>query len=131
MNSVITALLVLAILPWVCAWIAGYFKHRQLGSVDNKNPRLQAMELSGAGARVVAAQANSWEALAIFSAAVLALSISGIPLASIANLALIFTGLRVLYIAAYLANQDALRSGVWLGGYGICIYFFYLALSAA
>jgi len=49
---------------------------------------------------------------------------------AIANLALIFTGLRILYVVAYLANQDALRSAIWLGSYGICLYFFYLAFSA-
>ncbi|MGB1140696.1 MAG: MAPEG family protein [Halioglobus sp.] len=130
MNSVLTALLALTILPWVCAWMAGYFKHKQLGTVDNKNPRLQSAELTGAGARVVAAQANTWEALAIFSAAVLAVFISGVPMEAIANLALIFTGLRILYIVAYLANQDALRSAIWLGSYGICMYFFYLAFGA-
>ena len=57
MNAVITALLVLCILPIACAWIAGYHKHKQLGKVDNKEPRVQAQHLTGAGARAVAAQA--------------------------------------------------------------------------
>ena len=129
MNSVITALLVLCVLPIVCAWIGGYFRHKQLGSVDNKEPRLQSAQLSGAGARAVAAQANSWEALGIFSAAVLALVISGVSLDSVATLALVYTLLRVVYIPLYIGNIDALRSLVFIGGFGICMYMFYLALS--
>jgi uncharacterized MAPEG superfamily protein len=130
MNTVIGCLLVLCILPLSCAWIAGFHRQKQLGSVDNKEPRTQALKLTGAGARAVAAQANSWEALAVFSAAVLAVSVSGRELASIATLALAFVALRVVYIAVYLANQDKLRSLIFLVGYGICMYIFYLALTA-
>ncbi len=128
MTTVIAALLILCILPISCAWIAGYHRHRQFGKVDNKEPRIQSQQLTGAGARAVAAQANSWEALAVFSAAVLALFISGVDLASVSTLALVFTALRIVYIPLYLANIDALRSLVFLGGYGICLYMFYLAL---
>jgi uncharacterized MAPEG superfamily protein len=98
--------------------------------VDNKEPRTQSLKLTGAGARAVAAQANSWEALAIFSAAVLAVFISGIDMQRIATLAMVFVALRVAYIAVYLANQDKLRSLIFLVGFGICMYLFYLALSA-
>lgn len=130
MNTVIGCLLVLCVLPLACAWIAGYHKQKQLGKVDNKEPRTQSMQLTGAGARAVAAQGNSWEALAVFSAALLAVFISGRALDSIATLALAFVGLRVIYIGVYLANQDKLRSLIFLVGYGICMYLFYLALSA-
>jgi len=97
--------------------------------VDNKEPRTQANQLTGAGARACAAQANSWEALAIFSAAVLALIIAGVDLASISTLALIYTGLRIAYSPLYIGNVDKLRSLVFLGGFGICMYLFYLALT--
>ena len=129
MDTVITALLILCILPISGAWIAGYHKNKQLGTVDNKEPRTQANQLTGAGARACAAQANSWEALAIFSAAVLALVIAGVDLASISTLALIYTGLRIAYIPLYIGNVDQLRSLVFLGGFGICMYLFYLALT--
>ena len=131
MNTVITCLLILSLMPLVCAWIGGYFRQKQLGAVDNKEPRLQNQQLTGAGARAVAAQANTWEALAVFTAAVVAISISGLDLAGIATLATVFVALRVLYIVLYLANQDILRSLVYLAGLGICVYFFYLALSHA
>jgi uncharacterized MAPEG superfamily protein len=130
MNTVIGSLLILCILPLACAWIGGYFRQKQLGKVDNKEPRTQSLQLTGAGARAVAAQGNSWEALAVFSAAVLAVSISGIDLQRIATLAQVFVALRIVYIGAYLANQDKLRSLIFLVGFGICMYLFYLALSA-
>ncbi|MCR9103712.1 MAG: MAPEG family protein [Gammaproteobacteria bacterium] len=129
MTTVISCLLVLCILPIACAWIAGYFRHKQFGAVDNKEPRVQSAQLTGAGARAVAAQANCWEALALFSAALLALVIAGVALESIASLAIAFTLLRLVYIALYIADRDALRSLVFIGGFGICMYLFYLALS--
>jgi uncharacterized MAPEG superfamily protein len=130
MNTIIGSLLILCILPLTCAWIAGYHRQKQLGSVDNKEPRIQSMKLTGAGARAVAAQANSWEALAVFSATILAVFISGIELQSIARLAAVFVALRIAYIPLYIGNQDKLRSLVFLAGFGICMYLFYLALTA-
>ena len=130
MNIVIISLLILVILPVSCAWIAGYYRQKQFGSVDNKEPRVQSQQLSGPGARAVAAQSNSWEALAVFSAAILAVFIGGIDLDSIRMPVMIFTALRIAYIPAYIADLDKLRSLIFIGGYGICIYLIYLALSA-
>lgn len=131
MNTVIGSLLALCILPLTCAWIAGYHRQKQLGSVDNKEPRTQSQQLTGAGARAVAAQANSWEALAVFSAAILAVFISGVDLQSIATWVVVFVALRIAYIGLYIGNLDKLRSLVFLIGLGICIYFFVLALNAS
>ena len=130
MNTIIGSLLILCILPLSCAWIAGYHRQKQLGSIDNKEPRIQALQLTGAGARAMAAQANSWEALAVFSAAILAVFISGVALQSVANWAMAFVALRIVYIPMYIGNQDKLRSLVFIAGFGICIYLFYLALNA-
>jgi uncharacterized MAPEG superfamily protein len=129
MTSVIATLLILCILPISCSWIGGYFRNKQLGSIDNKEPRVQSAQLTGAGARAVAAQANSWEALALFSTAVLAVLLSGLDPERIATLSLVYAALRIVYIPLYLANKDALRSLVFIGGFGICMYVFYLALS--
>jgi uncharacterized MAPEG superfamily protein len=130
MNTVIGSLLIMCILPLACAWIAGYHRQKQLGSVDNKEPRIQSQQLTGAGARAVAAQGNTWEALAVFSAAILAVFISGVDLQSITTPVMVFVALRVAYIPVYIGNIDKLRSLIFLVGYGICIYLIYLALSA-
>jgi uncharacterized MAPEG superfamily protein len=130
MNTVIGSLMIMCILPLACAWIAGYHRQKQLGSVDNKEPRIQSQQLTGAGARAVAAQGNTWEALAVFSAAILAVFISGIDLASISTQVMVFVALRIAYIPVYIGNWDKLRSLIFLVGYGICLYLIYLALNA-
>ena len=131
MNTVILSLLILSLLPLICAWTAGFYRQKQLGSVDNKEPRLQSLQLTGAGARAVAAQSNTWEALGVYSAAILAVFISGIDLQSISTPIMVFVALRVAYIPLYIGNIDKLRSLSFIAGLGICIYLFYIALSAA
>ena len=66
----------------------------------------------------------------MFSATILAVFISGIELQSIARLAMVFVALRIVYIPLYIGNQDKLRSLVFLAGFGICMYLFYLAITA-
>lgn len=130
MQTVIACLLIVTFMPMICAWIGGYHRYKQFnGQVDNKTPRIQASKLEGAGHRAYAAQQNCWEALAVFSAGLLALHMSGVALATVATACIVFVLLRAAYIACYLANQDMLRSTVFIGGFGICIYFFYLALT--
>jgi uncharacterized MAPEG superfamily protein len=79
----------------------------------------------------VAAQGNTWEALAVFSAAILAVFISGVDLDSITTPIMVFVALRIAYIPVYIGNIDKLRSLIFLVGYGICIYLIYLAMSAS
>lgn len=128
MNIPVFVLMMLCILPINCAWVSGYFRQKQLGTIDNKNPRAQNTQLTGAGARAVAAQLNAWEALAVYAAALLALTVAQVPVASYATLTLVLLGCRIAHAVCYIANQDILRSFAFLGGYGICIYFFVLAL---
>ncbi len=130
MHTIILSLLILCLLPLICAWTAGYYRQKQFGSVDNKEPRQQSLQLTGAGARAVAAQANTWEALGVYSAAILAVFISGIDLQSIGTPITLFVALRIAYIFLYIGNMDKLRSLSFLTGLGICIYLFYIALSA-
>jgi uncharacterized MAPEG superfamily protein len=128
MNYPIFVLMMLCILPILCGWVSGYYRHKQLGVVDNKHPRIQNTLLKEAGARAVAAQLNAWEALGVYSAALLAVTISNVDAESYAFLTLIFLALRILHSIFYVINQDILRSLVFLGGYGITIYMFILAL---
>lgn len=130
MNTIIVSLLILSVLPLVCAWTAGYYRQKQFGNVDNKEPRLQSLQLTGAGARAVAAQSNTWEALGVYSAAILAIFISGVDLQSIFTPVVVFVALRIAYIPAYIADMDKLRSLIFLVGFGICMYLFYLSLTA-
>ena len=128
MSTVVLALLVASVLPIVCSWVSGYGRHSELGEVDNKNPRLQNAKLTGLGARAVAAQGNAWEALMVLVATVLAMQLAGLEFAAYTSLFQAFIVLRVLHALTYFINQDIVRSIVWIGAYGICIYLMIQAL---
>jgi uncharacterized MAPEG superfamily protein len=127
MTVAFWCLLVACLLPIITAWVCGYFRAKQLGSVDNKHPRAQYVQLEGAGARAFAAQQNAWEALPIFTAAVLVASISGVAPAQSATPALVFIAARILYPIFYIANKDLLRSLAFIVGLGACISLFIMA----
>jgi len=113
--------------PYVFSSAASYFKSQQLGSIDNKQPRDQAAQLTGAGSRAVAAQANAWEAVAVFTAAVTVnhLRPDADPETS-AILAQVFVGARVLHGGFYLADIDKLRSLSFLVALGCAIALFFV-----
>lgn len=88
---------------------------------DNAHPRAQQQQLTGWGARAMAAHANMFEAFPLFAAAVLVVQVSG----SIGMLANVLAGLfivaRVLYTLLYLADRPTLRSLVWGVGFVSCL----------
>ena len=130
MTTPLWCLLIVALLPFPLAFAGGYFKTRQFGRADNKNPREQAMKLEGAGARAVAAQANAWEALGVFTAAQVVLHFANPEAArgsTAANLSLVFVAARLAHPIFYLANIDIARSLVWLIGMGCVVWLFVLA----
>ena len=130
MTTPFWCLLVAVLLPFVLAGLGGYFRSRQFGSVDNKMPRQQSSALEGAGARAVAAQQNAWEALAVFTAAVVVAHLAGADAGASATASLVFVAARILHPIFYVANLDALRSLSFVVGIGACIALFVLAASA-
>ncbi len=124
MTTTLWCLLVVALLPYGLAGLGGYFRLSQLGRIDNKNPRAQARELTGAGARAVAAQANAWEATAFFAAAVVVTHLAGVPEAALAPWAIAYLVTRLLHPVLYLANLDLVRSLVFVAGLGCIVMMF-------
>ncbi|SEK40052.1 Uncharacterized conserved protein, MAPEG superfamily [Roseateles sp. YR242] len=121
-------LIVAALLPVVCAALAkskGYGKRRRDGGFDNQDPRAWLSQQTGWQARANAAQANSFEALPLFVAGVLAAQQMHLDQGRIDMLALAFIGLRVVFIALYLGNQATLRSLVWALGMATSIALFF------
>jgi uncharacterized MAPEG superfamily protein len=121
------ALLVACLLPIVCAGLAksGTFTTpRSQGGYDNADPRAWLARQTGRRARANAAQANSFEALPLFIAAVLVSHMLGAAQAMVDFLSWSFIALRVAYIAAYVADRAALRSVVWLAGLLTCVALF-------
>jgi uncharacterized MAPEG superfamily protein len=88
---------------------------------DNRNPRQWESGLSGWQHRAVAAQANGFEALPLFIAAIVLAQQAHADQARIDLLAMTFIGIRLAYVAAYLMNQAALRSLIWFTGLGVSI----------
>ena len=117
-------ILVSCLLPVLCAGAAkspGFGKPRREGGFDNNNPRQWLAKQQGWQARAHAAQQNSFEALPVLIAQQLQASQRLID-----NLALLFVAARIGYIGAYIADQAALRSTLWIVGLGTCIALFFL-----
>ena len=130
MTTPLWCLLVVVFLPYASAFTAGYFRGKQFGTADNKNPRAQAAQLEGTGARIYAAQANAWEAVAMFTAAVTVAHLAGADPDRSATAALVFLAARLAHFAFYLADLDKLRTLVFLIGWVCCLWLFGLAISA-
>jgi len=122
MRTALVVLIILCFLPYVMAGISGYYRRKQLGAVDNKKPREQYTQLQGPGARAVAAQQNAWEALILYSAAILSVAASRVELDSLATAAIIVLVARVLHGFFYLADLDKLRSLSFLVAFISCFY---------
>jgi uncharacterized MAPEG superfamily protein len=121
-------LFIAVLLPPMLAIVGGTLRKRQFGHIDNKNPRQQQAKMSGAGARAMSAQQNAWEALAMFTPAVLVAHLNGAVAGQAALAAMIFVVARMLHPIFYLANIDALRSLSWAVGFACCIWLFVLAM---
>jgi uncharacterized MAPEG superfamily protein len=130
MNTVLVCFLIAVLLPYVLAGIGGYHKGRQFGAVDNNNPRAQSAQLTGTGARAVAAQQNAWEALAVFTASLAAAFFAGVDAASLALPAIIFVLARVAHAFCYLRDLASARSGCFFVATLACLWIFGKAIAA-
>lgn len=112
MDILIICLLISLILPYL-AKIPVAIAMIKLGGYDNNHPRNQQSQLTGFGARALAAHQNAFEAIILFAPAVL-LAITTQNLGSfIQQLAIIHVVSRVIYTALYIMNYGTLRSVVW------------------
>jgi uncharacterized MAPEG superfamily protein len=112
-------LLIAGLLPIVCAGIAkwgSFGKPRRDGGFDNHDPREWLARQDGFRRRANNAQANSFEALPLFIAGVLVAQQVGVAQGRVDALAAAFVLLRLVYIAAYVADRPALRTAVWSAG---------------
>lgn len=83
---------------------------------NNRQPREWTAGLSGWMQRANGAQANGFECLPLFIAAVILAQQAHADQGRIDLLAMSFIAIRVVYVAAYLANAASLRTLVWLAG---------------
>lgn len=121
------SLLIAVFIPYVLTGIGGYYKKQQFGSIDTHNPRTQAAALEGVGARANAAQANAWEALTVFTAAVMVAHFANADVKQSALAAQLFILFRVLHIGFYLGDIAIMRTLSFTGGFVCCLWLFWLA----
>ena len=131
MPIILVTLFIASLLPVLLAGVSHYFRLRQFGRVDNDHPRAQQAQLTGAGARVVAAQQNAWESLAVYTLVVFIAFAVGVDLHTLALPALLFILFRLLHALFYGLNRSTLRSLAFAGGMGCCIYIFIVAVRVA
>ena len=108
--------LVAAIMPVICAGIAKYGMMntpRCDGGYDNNNPRKWLAKQTDWRARANAAQANTFEALPFFFAAVIIAHQLQARQTVLDILAFLFIVLRIAYVTMYVADMAKTRSSVW------------------
>lgn len=118
------SVLAACLLPILSAGIAksgGIGRSRSKGGYDNSNPREWLSKQSGFQQRANAAQANGFEALPLFIAAVVLAQQAQGPQHMIDTLAMAFVAIRVIYLVTYLKDWATLRSLVWTAGLGVSI----------
>jgi len=121
-------LVIVALLPYVFAGVGGYFRQANLGAVDNENPRTQAALLEGAGARAYAAQANAWEAVALFLVGLALVHFTGTA-DQAGTASIVFVIARILHAIFYISGAATLRSVSFFGAVGAWIWLIVIAAS--
>ena len=113
--------LFMGLFPYVAAGIA----KKGFEGYDNGMPRQWLAKQTGFRARANAAQANLFESLPFFFAAVIIASIAHAPQNRIDLLALGFVAARIAYLICYVANWPTTRSIVWTCGIACVIAIFF------
>jgi uncharacterized MAPEG superfamily protein len=116
MTIAYACLLFMGLFPYVAAGIA----KKGFENFDNSMPRQWLAQQTGFRARANAAQANLFESLPLFFAAVIIASINHAPQATIDQLAIGFVMARIAFLICYLANWPTTRTIVWIAGL-ICV----------
>ena len=116
MTIAYACILIMGLLPYVATGIA----KKGFEGYDNSMPRQWLTKQDGFRARANAAQANLFESLPLFFAAVIIAHIANAPQPRIDVLAVGFLIARIAYLACYVANWPTTRSIVWLAGM-VCV----------
>ena len=117
--------LFMAILPVACAGLAKYGmfgKSRRDGGYDNHNPRAWLARQIDWRGRANAAQANTFEALPFFFAAVIIAHQLQAQQTVVDILAFVFVVLRISYVLMYVADMAKTRSAIWFAALLINIW---------
>jgi len=89
----------------------------QVGPKYAASPRDTPRELTGKAGRAQRALNNHFEGLALFTPAVLVITLADASTAFTAGCAWVYLGARILYIPAYLLGWAPGRSLIWFTGF--------------
>jgi uncharacterized MAPEG superfamily protein len=120
MTIAFACVLFMGLLPYVAAGIA----KKGFENFDNSMPRQWLAKQTGFRARANAAQANLFESLPLFFAAVIIASISNAPQARVDFLAIGFVIARIAYLVCYIVNWPLTRTIVWVVGIACVVAIF-------
>jgi uncharacterized MAPEG superfamily protein len=113
--------LFMGLFPYVATGIA----KKGFDGYDNGLPRQWLAKQTGFRARANAAQANLFESLPLFFAAVIIASIANAPQNRIDLLAFGFVAARIAFLICYVANWPTTRSIVWTIGIACVVAMFF------
>ncbi len=130
MTTPFWCLFATVLIPYFVAPLGAYFRTREFGIIETKNPRKQQAEATGIGARAGAAQSNAWEALPVFASAVIVAHLANADAGTAAVLSMVFVSMRILHAIFYITDLDKLRSLVFLVGFACCVGLFISAARA-
>lgn len=121
MTIAYACILFMGLFPYVAAGIA----KKGFEGYDNSMPRQWLAQQTGFRARANAAQANLFESLPLFFAAVIIAHLQNAPQLRIDVLAVGFVIARIAYLICYIANWPTTRSFVWLIGLACVVAIFF------
>ena len=126
MTIAIVCVILAGFLPIVAAGIAkfGPLEQNAPDAFDNNNPRQWLARQTGLRARANAAQANTFESLPFFYAAVAIAMIMQAPQERIDVLAMVYLLARIAFIICYLKDWANLRTLVWTIGLACTVALF-------
>jgi len=127
MSLLIWTLLIAVLLPFLSKLPVAIAMHK-LNGYDNNYPRNQQENLTGFGARALAAHKNSFESLIIFAPAILIAITTHNTGELIQQLAVSYIIARVLYHILYLLDFSTLRTLVWIVSLLSPIYIIWLCI---
>ena len=121
MTIAFACVLFMGLFPYVAAGIA----KKGFEGYDNGQPRAWLAKQTGFRARANAAQANLFESLPLFFAAVIIASLMHAPQARLDLLALGFVISRIVYLICYVGDWPTIRSIFWSCGITCVVAIFF------
>jgi uncharacterized MAPEG superfamily protein len=113
MTPELTVLVLAALLQFAQIAVAAAVMNRDVGVDYNASPRDEKVTFSPLTGRLRRAVDNHFEALALFTVAVVALSVSGKGGALTGACAWVYLAARVLYVPAYAFGWSPWRSAIF------------------